>query len=109
MPHGQDRNEGVQVVGGRTHDGVERLFLLQHQPEIFILGTTEIPCLLGVLLLDQCLQRRTPSHTLVVEPFETDRFHGIGQGDDLRVGFAEQILTYTDTSRTAVRATLFPW
>ena len=64
--HGDD---GVVVIGGRHGHGVDALFLLQHAPEVAVLGRLLVHGLLGRLEL---LVAQEPGHGLVVDVAEGD-------------------------------------
>ncbi len=66
------------------------LLLVEHHPEVLVLGTAETGRLFLVVLLDFLLDRPPRTLASVVERLQAELLNRIGHGDHLRVGLLEQ-------------------
>ncbi len=87
---GEDRDVGVKVVRGGDQDGVDRLFLLQHDPEVLVDGALVAGGLPGVGLLDLRLHRVSTGLAAVVVRAEVPLLARVGDGDDLAIVLPEE-------------------
>ena len=88
--HREDRDVGVEVVRGGDEDGVDRLLLLQHHPEVLVDGARVVGGLRAVGLFDLGPDRAPPGLSPVVERPQVPLLARVGDGDDLAVGLLEQ-------------------
>ena len=88
--HREDRDERVQVVGRGDEDGVDRLFLLEHDPEVFVRRARVIRRLAGVVLFNLRLHRPAARLAAVVPLREVPLLGRIGERDDLAVLLLEE-------------------
>ena len=66
--HREDRDVRVQVVGRGDEDGVDGLFLLEHDPEVFVHRALVVGRLGGVVLFDLRFHRPAARLAAVVPP-----------------------------------------
>ena len=88
--HSENRDEGVQVVGSGDEDGIDRLFLLEHHPEIFVRRAGEVRRLGRIVRFDLLLDRPAARLARVVPVREIPLLCRIGQRDDLAIVLLEE-------------------
>ena len=88
--HRKDGDVRVQVIGGGDEDGVNRLFFLEHDPEVLVHRTGMIRGLGGIVLFDFRLHRAASRFAAVVPRGQVPLVGRIGERDDLAVLFLEE-------------------
>jgi hypothetical protein len=88
--HRENRDEGVQMVGRGDEDGVDRLLLLEHDPEVFVHRARVVGRLPRVVFFDFRLDRPTAGLSAVIPLGKVPLLRGIGERDDLAVLLVEK-------------------
>ena len=88
--HRGDRDERVQVIGRGDQDGVDRLLLLEHDPEVLVDRARVIRRLAGIVRFHFRLHRPAARLAAEVPARQVPLLGRIGQRDDLAVRLLEQ-------------------
>src|SRR5690349_287569 len=73
------------MVGSGAQDRIDRLLLLEHHPEVFVISHLVVWGLFLVMLLDLVTERETPGRAIVVKLVQILNLDGVSHSDNLHI------------------------